>query len=444
VLRAIIRRLEGDKRGLSNVLVVMLSLILVVVIAANVVLWSYQMNQLDWERTQEKIEITEAYTYTTTFTWYYEDFSYRIQHNITGSAVSLTDYQIKIVMVNGTGISQGNVHYTTHVSRPDFGDVRFTWYNSTSNREQPIPYWPESVNYGKNATFWIKVPVIHASPQSATIYIYYGKNDAQTESNGDATFIFFDDFDDGIIDQNKWTNINDAVETGGALRGNGGTRKVWMQTLQTFQAPIAVRFRMRGEVNADFDSGISVGNLYFISDRGTSNPLIGTGWVFPSGSAGDVVSWHTYEARILSNSQIFHDLAANKTAVAAYTYSAGPLYLLGDSNSANRDTFYDYIFVRKYMDPEPIHGAWGNEETYSLEATYSRLTVKIRNQSALTTRIVAVWVNNATLHMRYSVNIFINPGESATFSVVDRNLPRDLRVVKAVTERGNMALFVEG
>jgi len=36
----------------------MLSLVLIVIIVANIVLWNYQMNQLDWERMQERIEIT--------------------------------------------------------------------------------------------------------------------------------------------------------------------------------------------------------------------------------------------------------------------------------------------------------------------------------------------------------------------------------------------------
>ena len=35
----------------------MLSLVLIVTIVGNVILWSYQMNQVDWERIQEKIEI---------------------------------------------------------------------------------------------------------------------------------------------------------------------------------------------------------------------------------------------------------------------------------------------------------------------------------------------------------------------------------------------------
>jgi len=59
-LKNITRRLERDKRGVSNVMVVMLSLVLIVLIVDNIVLWDYQMNQLDWERIQEKIEITAA------------------------------------------------------------------------------------------------------------------------------------------------------------------------------------------------------------------------------------------------------------------------------------------------------------------------------------------------------------------------------------------------
>ncbi|MEM1659746.1 MAG: hypothetical protein QXR17_01160 [Candidatus Bathyarchaeia archaeon] len=57
---AIISRLSADKKGLANVLIVILSLVLVTVIVSNVILWSYQMNQFDWERMQEKIELIEV------------------------------------------------------------------------------------------------------------------------------------------------------------------------------------------------------------------------------------------------------------------------------------------------------------------------------------------------------------------------------------------------
>ncbi|MEM4703471.1 MAG: hypothetical protein QXJ02_00150 [Candidatus Bathyarchaeia archaeon] len=66
---AITMRLKSDKRAVSNVIVVMLSLVLIVVIVGNVVLWSYQMNQLDIERMQEKVQLTNV-TRLTSSSWF--------------------------------------------------------------------------------------------------------------------------------------------------------------------------------------------------------------------------------------------------------------------------------------------------------------------------------------------------------------------------------------
>jgi len=55
-----LKRFKHAKRGLSNVIVVMLSLVILVVISANVILWSYQMNQLDLEREQESVDVLLA------------------------------------------------------------------------------------------------------------------------------------------------------------------------------------------------------------------------------------------------------------------------------------------------------------------------------------------------------------------------------------------------
>lgn len=52
--------LRRNKHGISNVIVAMLSLVIVVIIFSNVILTSYQMNQFDWERMQENVEITNV------------------------------------------------------------------------------------------------------------------------------------------------------------------------------------------------------------------------------------------------------------------------------------------------------------------------------------------------------------------------------------------------
>ena len=52
--------LRHDRRGVSNVIVVMLSLVLIAIVVSNVILWSYQMNELDLERMQEKINVSNV------------------------------------------------------------------------------------------------------------------------------------------------------------------------------------------------------------------------------------------------------------------------------------------------------------------------------------------------------------------------------------------------
>jgi len=84
-------RLRHDKRGVSNVIVVMLSLVILVIISANVILWSYQMNQLDWEKIQEDINIVDVTCVTET--WSYNPSGFALggsTSNVSGSVSDLT------------------------------------------------------------------------------------------------------------------------------------------------------------------------------------------------------------------------------------------------------------------------------------------------------------------------------------------------------------------
>ena len=56
-MQAVTRHLRRDKRGISTVIVVMLSLALLVTVVGNMVLWSYQMNDLDMQRIQENVSL---------------------------------------------------------------------------------------------------------------------------------------------------------------------------------------------------------------------------------------------------------------------------------------------------------------------------------------------------------------------------------------------------
>src|SRR3990170_1563403 len=86
MLQAITRRFKREKRGISTVIVVMLSLVLVVIVVGNVVLWSYQMNQLDMDRMQETLSLTNV-TRITRSPWFTAQNEYSIS---TGSRLSGT------------------------------------------------------------------------------------------------------------------------------------------------------------------------------------------------------------------------------------------------------------------------------------------------------------------------------------------------------------------
>ncbi|MDH5450545.1 MAG: hypothetical protein OEX77_06560 [Candidatus Bathyarchaeota archaeon] len=54
------RSFRKNKRGVSNVIVFVLGLVIVTVIVANVFLWNFEMNQLDWEKMQEDFAIVNV------------------------------------------------------------------------------------------------------------------------------------------------------------------------------------------------------------------------------------------------------------------------------------------------------------------------------------------------------------------------------------------------
>jgi hypothetical protein len=68
--------------------------------------------------------------------------------------------------------------------------------------------------------------------------------------------------------------------------------------------------------------------------------------------------------------------------------------------------------------------------------------VEIENSSPLTIHVVAIWITDATNHKQYSVDLFLNSGESANYTI--ESLPQSDFVAKVVTERGNTAVFSSG
>ena len=90
-MQALTRRLKRGKRGISTVIVVMLSLVLIVMIVGNVFLWSYQMNQVDMDRIQETLSLTNV-TRITRSPWFpaQTEFSINAGNRLSGTYTDTT------------------------------------------------------------------------------------------------------------------------------------------------------------------------------------------------------------------------------------------------------------------------------------------------------------------------------------------------------------------
>jgi hypothetical protein len=69
------------------------------------------------------------------------------------------------------------------------------------------------------------------------------------------------------------------------------------------------------------------------------------------------------------------------------------------------------------------------------------IRLDIKNGGATTAHIVSLWIINASHHLRYDADFFINSGENATYIRVDIVPPAGNFTVKIVTERGNIDTF---
>jgi hypothetical protein len=106
------------------------------------------------------------------------------------------------------------------LAKENGSDLRFVWYDSFGNiqpssvdlNDRGLPYWIETWNPYNTSTsrIWVNIGNLDIAPESCGyIYMFHGYSDAETVSNGGATFDFFDDFSNKTIDNTKWDNYTD-------------------------------------------------------------------------------------------------------------------------------------------------------------------------------------------------------------------------------------------
>ena len=160
----------------------------------------------------EQIELTDAFLdhMMPGSNWFNPSWSKRAPIQVSvPSGSTAADYQVKFT-----------INYDSDM-QTDFDDLRFIDDDQTTN----LPYYIESKTDGSSAVVWAKIKdVITTTPQ--TIYMYYGNPSVSSESNGDNTFLFFDDFESGFNGA-KWERNRDASGGGCGAFVSGGILYVY-------------------------------------------------------------------------------------------------------------------------------------------------------------------------------------------------------------------------
>jgi hypothetical protein len=192
-------------------------------------------------------------------------YTLQVTNNVSSS---LTDFQVKISINTSSLISAGKMNSNGN-------DIRFV-DGSTCNT---MPYWIESGMNTANTVIWVKVPFLAGSGKK-TISMYYGNTAAAAASNGDSTFLVFDDFDGSSLNTTKWSlkktnSASISVSSGklvmSCIYNSSTPESVNIRSVDPFDAPIVSEgfvsaaegyYPFIGIVNAGSDDGY---NLFYDS-----------------------------------------------------------------------------------------------------------------------------------------------------------------------------------
>ncbi len=175
-------------------------------------------------------------------------------------------YQKTIILTPSTPSSDYNVKILLDPSNFDYSqtfsagaDIRFK-----DQLDNSLSYWIETWNQTGTSVIWVKVPIAG----TGSFCMYYGNPSATSESNGETTFLFFDDFPGTTIDSSKWTTDTDGSSTYGV---SGGYVTLTSNTPNDWAASVMLGFNdfyiNHGQTyGAKQPNGVTIGAAYGNSD----------------------------------------------------------------------------------------------------------------------------------------------------------------------------------
>jgi len=360
-----------------------------------------------------------------------------IQEN---SGETLRDYQV-LVELSGSDFPEE--------AEADGDDIRFT---DADGRE--LSYWVEEFDAGsEHARIWVKVPRIPAN-DDAMVTMWYGNPGAESGSDGDEVFEFFDDFEDGdyngwTVEEGSWTIID------GTLRGTSKHAKI--SAGENLGSGNIFETRMRvstdGDNAADFYFGFQDINNWYQTEvwlyKGDSFYITKNyGGVRIRGEkVEEAIGTDWQDISIIWTDDVIKGYRNNALKITITTDLTSTRGGVGFGVNFANIGYFDYIRVRKFASSEPII-TFGQYRFSAISIEKSPLPFSIR-QFQETTITISIENSGTTDATDIEITDTIHP----SFDLVSGDFPnpkryelirpgetRDLQYVITAKESGTFTL----
>jgi len=337
-------------------------------------------------------------------------WQYYKQIDITDTGSVSANYQMRITVYAGTGTdnpSSGVIYCNNHCSSfPD--DIRFGTTSNPSTATQ-LSQWIEEYD-ANSASIWVKLP----SDGSNTIYMFYGNSGASQYSDGNSTFILFDDFSGTSINTSKWSTGGSPSVSSGELVVEGGE---YVFSIENYTTAVALYSRCKYNggkmgVSLNYDAtDHSYTNLYHWYDLYYSNVKCEREDTYTKEELGtrDTSTYHTFDIQWRSSSEGYFDInnGDNTTSITTNVPQQGTDHLGVLFKSWDVDTLYaDFVCVHKSASTPPSWSSFGSEQ--SVESDQPPSPPSSVSGTPHTTSIDLSWTkgDNAThTYIRYDTKL---------------------------------------
>ena len=277
---------------------------------------------------------------------------------------ALSDYQIEV------NITTENFDYSH--AKENGGDIRF--YDSNGNK---LSYWIEEWNTSGDSKVWVNVTNIPNG--DSHIWMDYGNPNAESESDGVATFDLFDDFEDNDLDWVIWGresgNGNYAISNSelhmtqsGLSNQNIYTNTKWNESyIHEFYANTTDKYRSHLYAK-NSDTGHTAN--FYETGSGPSDELRtydspATYKLIPINSWGS--GFHVFTI-VRTGSETRFSIDYSIIGKTQNNYPSGDLDLRFSTDNGG-ELFSDWVRIRKFASIEPTTSLGGEKNIYFTNTT---------------------------------------------------------------------------